>query len=404
MKKNILIIFKEKKGGRVFDFYLERKFSKKFNVSIFYLDQFLYLTTKNIIKKINKKIKFSKIDVVLFEGDHVSIIDTEFVDQIDKTVKKGLLQFDDPYYHFENLILSTSMDFALVGNVYEKYQLNEIGIETHLCFVEDDINIFKNYGEEKKYDVLFFGRNITDREEIYNYLIENNIKVKTITKNEKAFYDDFELAKIINQSKIIICPTKTETTKRKNNPLNNFNYIYQTKGRVFMVGLSNSLALSEPFPAQDVIFKNNVLPIFKSKEECLKKVRLYLSNNVKLKNDTKKFAKATKLFLKKNSITQIKLFIEKIDKFKNKNRAKIKIPDWYRILFFKKNLMLRYRHGFSISLLFTYLDMLLYSKFKFLILFILFFPIVLIMFIMSLFKKKRKPEIKRKTRKKIKTR
>ena len=320
----------------------------------------------------------------------MSIIDTKFVNQIDNTVKKGLLSFDDTYYHFENLILSTSMDFALVGGEYEKFQLNEIGIEAHLCFVEDDNSIFKNTSREKKYDVLFFGRNKTDRKEIYSYLIENNIKVKTITKNEKAYYYDYELSKIINQSKIIICPTKTETTKRKNNPLNNFNYIYQTKGRVFMVGLSNSLALSEPFPAQNVIFKNNELPIFKSKEECVKKIRLYLSNNVKLKNDTKKFANATKLYLKQNSIRQIKLFIEKIDKTKNKNKVKIKIPDWYHFLFFKKNLMLRYRYGFPISLFFTYLDMLLYSKFKFLILLILFFPIVLLMFIMSFFKKNQK--------------
>ena len=143
MKKNILIIFKEKKEGRVFDFYLERKFSKKFNVNILYLDQLLHLTTKKIIKKINKKIKFSKISIVLFEGDHVSIIDTKFVNQIDNTVKKGLLSFDDTYYHFENLILSTSMDFALVGGEYEKFQLNEIGIESHVCLIEDDNSILK---------------------------------------------------------------------------------------------------------------------------------------------------------------------------------------------------------------------------------------------------------------------
>ena len=256
MKKNILIIFKEKKEDRVFDFYLERKFSQEFNVNILYLNQYFYLTTKNIIKKINEKIKLSKINIVLFEGDHVSIIDTIFINQIDETVKKGLVSFDDNYYHFENLILSTSMDFTLVFDEYVKFQFNEIGVESHVCLIEDDNSIFKNYNLEKKYDVLFFGRNKTDRKEIYNYLIENNIKVKTISKNEKAYYDSFELAKIINQSKIIICPTKTETTKRRNNPLYNFHYTYQNKGRVFMVGLSNSLALSEPFPAQDFIFKN----------------------------------------------------------------------------------------------------------------------------------------------------
>ena len=390
MKKNILIIFKEKKEDRVFDFYLERKFSKEFNVNILYINHYFYLTTKNIIKKINEKIKLSKIDIVLFEGDHVSIIDKIFINQIDETVKKGLLSFDDNYYHFENLILSTSMDFALVFDEYVKFQFNEIGVESHICLIEDDDSIFKNYNLEKKYDVLFFGRNKTDRKEIYNFLIENNIKVKTISKNEKAYYDNFELAKTINQSKIIICPTKTETTKRTNNPLYNFHYTYQNKGRVFMVGLSNSLALSEPFPAQDFIFKNKELPIFKSKEECLKIINKYLSNNIILKDDTKKFTNAVKLYVEQNSISQLKLFIEKIDK--NKNKVKIKIPDWYHFLFFKKNLMLRYRYGFPKSLLFTYFDILLNSKSKFLIFFVLLFPIVLLLFVMSFFKKKPKLE------------
>jgi hypothetical protein len=390
MKKNILIIFKEKKEDRIFDFYLERKFSKEFNVNILYINQYFYLTTKNIIKKINEKIKLSKIDIVLFEGDHVSIIDKIFINQIDETVKKGLISFDDNYYHFENLILSTSMDFALVFDEYVKFQFNEIGVESHICLIEDDNSIFKNYNLEKKYDVLFFGRNKTDRKEIFNFLIENNIKVKTISKNEKAYYDNFELAKTINQSKIIICPTKTETTKRTNNPLYNFHYTFQNKGRVFMVGLSNSLALSEPFPAQDFIFKNKELPIFKSKEECLKIINKYLSNNIILKDDTKKFTSAVKLYVEQNSISQLKLFIDKIDK--NKNKVKIKIPDWYHFLFFKKNLMLRYRYGFPKSLLFTYFDILINSKFKFLIFFVLLFPIVLLLFIMSFFKKKPKLE------------
>lgn len=384
MNQNILIIFKEKKEGSVFDFYLERKFSKNYNVNIFYLDQHFFLTTKNLIKKINNKIKFSNIDIVLFEGDHVSIIDTNFVNQIDKNVKKGLISFDDNYYHFENLILSTSMDFTLVTDEYLKFQFKEIGVESHICLIEDDKSIFKNHKNEKKYDVLFFGKNKTDRKEIYNFLIENNIKVKTISKNEKAYHDHFELAKIINQSKIVICPTKTETTKRKNNPLYNFNYTYQIKGRVFMVGLSYSLAISEPFPAQNFIFKNQELPIFKTKEECVEIIHKYLSNNADLINDTAKFSKAVELYVEKNSISQIKFFIDNIDK--NKNKPKIKVPSWYYLLFFKKNLMLRYRYGFPKSLILTYFDILISSKSKYSFIFIILFPLVLFLFILAFFK------------------
>ena len=76
MKKNILIIFKEKKEDRIFDFYLERKFSKEFNVNILYINQYFYLTTKNIIKKINEikiffKFKFEfiilKLNISIFD-------------------------------------------------------------------------------------------------------------------------------------------------------------------------------------------------------------------------------------------------------------------------------------------------------------------------------------------------
>jgi hypothetical protein len=383
--QNLLIIFKEKKKDNIFNFYINTKFSKKFNVEFLYISEYLNLTTKSIVKIINYKIRELKIDVILFEGDHVSIIDKDFVDSIDVSVKKGLISFDDNYYHAENIILSSSMDFALVTDEYLKIQLQEIGLDSHICLVEDDKNIFKDYGEKKKYDVLFFGKNKTDRKHICSYLESNGIKVKIIKEDDKAYTDHYNLAKVINQSKIVLCPTKTESTKRKNNVLFNYKFTFQHKGRPYMSGLCNSLAISEPFPAYEMIFKLNELPIFYNLDHCLKLIKKYLSNSNLLKKDTEKFHSAVNNYVQKNSIENIEKFICNISKRKTIN--KIRIPFWYQFLFFKKNLLLRYKNNHIMAFFFTYLEMYSLAKYKLLIILVLISPTIPIFLISILIKK-----------------
>ena len=56
-----------------------------------------------------------------------------------------------------------------------------------------------------------------------------------------------------------------------------------------MAGLANSLCISQHSPSIDLMYKNNELPVFYNKEECLEKVKLYL-NDKNLLNDNQKIS------------------------------------------------------------------------------------------------------------------
>lgn len=310
---------------------------------------------------------------MLFEGDHISLIDKKFIDLIKGEIKKGIISFDHNYYHTENLILSTSIDFVLITDQYSALHFKEIGVPSCVCLVEDDLEIFKDYKKDKIYDVLYFGKQKTDRNEICNYLVENGIKIKIISKYDNAYSNHYELAKTINESKLVLGFTKTEATKRKNNPLSYFNFTYSWKGRPFMCGLCNTLLISEYFPAYEMIFKNNELPIFVTKQECLSLIRKYLSDPNLLEDHAKKMSEACKRYVNENSIENIFKFIETLT---NKNiKQSIKIPLWYSFLFAKKNLILRLRNNFLITYFKQLHENLFYFEPKFYILYLVFLPL-----------------------------
>ena len=82
-------------------------------------------------------------------------------------------------YHYINRITASECDFVLTGCPLSVLKFQELGYNSFFLPVESDGTIFKNYGEKKKHDVLFFGRVKNNRSEITKYLkekIQNNIK------------------------------------------------------------------------------------------------------------------------------------------------------------------------------------------------------------------------------------
>ena len=85
-ENSILIIFKDKKKVTKNQDFWNDKFSKKYKVFLFYLYDYVNLSNKEISKIINNKITELNIDVVLFEGDHVSAIDFNFINLINNSL------------------------------------------------------------------------------------------------------------------------------------------------------------------------------------------------------------------------------------------------------------------------------------------------------------------------------
>ena len=347
-KFKILLVFKEKKKVTPLHEFWFDKFKKGNEVIIFFINEFSNKTNKGIVNKINEIILKDKIDIVLFEGDHASIIDYDFVDKVNSGVKKGMFLGDNMEWHQVNMITGSACNFILPEDPISVLKFKEIGYESFFTPVEGNEDLFKDYKLKKDIDVLIFGRLKSDREMYLNMLKKNNINYKFVTPYLDESNTMEKLAKLINRSKITVALTKSNNGSRYFNPLSNFENFFQLKGRVFMTGLCNSLCISETCPSYDLIFPKNLIPTFQNKEELLKLLNNYLQNDNLLKEKTNSFYKETQRYADINYIKEINQFIEKCPKVK---QPKPKIPIWYTYLFINQFLRLRFKNNLLLPFL-----------------------------------------------------
>ena len=335
--ENILIVYKDKKKiTRNQDFWND-KFSKKYRVHNFFIYDFLNYSNKKIIEKINNTILDLNIQKILFEGDHISLIDYFFIKSVNSKIKKGLFCGDDSEWHQVNLITACACDFVLSDPI-SSLKFNELGINSIFSTIESNENIFKDYFLEKDIDVLFFGRDKTDRQEYLKILDENNINYLSVSPYKEISNTMEKLAKLISRAKIVVNLTKSLNGKRYFNPSSKIKYGYYFKGRIIMVGLSKTLCVSEYAPHINILYPNGEVPVFKSKQSFINIINKYLSNEPKLKEDTEIFYKSSLKYGDNKYIEQIHSFIENLEKL---NNISIKIPYWYYFLTIRQHFRLR---------------------------------------------------------------
>ena len=393
--KNVLFVFKDRKSVTLNNDFWSEKFKNKYKVTQFFINDFLYLSNKRIITEINKIILSNNIEIVLLEGDHAHIIDYDFIKAIDNKVKKGIFLGDDMVWHNLNAISAQSCDFVFSSCPISALKFQEIGTNSLFVPIESDGKILKDYKLEKIYDVLHFGREKTIRSSYIDYLKKNNIKVKSVSPYDNEA-DTFEkLAKLINQAKIILNFSESTNGTRRFNQLRIFKKFYQLKGRIQMAGLANSLCISQHSPSVDLMYKNNELPVFYNKEECLEKVKLYLNDKNLLNEATKKFHNKTLEYEDSRYIEKIGSFLDKIV---IKEKELFMTPIWYNQIFINQSIRLRFKRVFMKAFFqeFTYSVFNLKNKntvtkfhqfFFSIIIFLRYLPFLLLKLILRIFKK-----------------
>ena len=340
--ETILIIFKQPRWPHEF---ILSKFSRNYKVESICISTLLKENNKEIIKLINSIIKNKKISIALFEGDHVSIINFDFINSIE-VKKKGLILYDDFMYHETNAITAKACDFILSGCPHSSLKFKKKGYQSLFIPMESDGNIFKKYENiKKKNDVLFFGDANRHRMPYINYIRNNNISIKHVHQRQPTTRMHHDLVRLINESKIVINFSKAEFLKRKYFGSKRYESYYQLKGRIYQTGLCGTACITEYSPAHELIFKENELISFKTKEECVKILKEILNNSKALENYSKKFHQKCLEFDDKNYIKEIIQFIESI-KSNNFNKKKSEyFPFWYKWIFVKQRLWLRYRNN-----------------------------------------------------------
>ena len=109
-----------------------------------------------------------------------------------------------------------------------------------------------------------------------------------------------------------------------------------------MAGLSNSLCISQYTPSIDLMYDGE-LPVFNKKEDCLKKIKLYLNDKNLLKEATEKFNKKSLEYEDSKYIDKIGNFLETIN---IKEKEHFSTPIWYNQIFINQSMRLRFKRTF----------------------------------------------------------
>ena len=184
--------------------------------------------------------------------------------------------------------------------------------------------------------MLFYGNITPDRKDILDYILKEGISLKNVGHEEKnvGHEDNIpmvpkdELLNLISKSKIVLNLSKTRTSVLKNYSSESiYKFVYQHKGRIMVAGLHGAACVSEYAPGQKLLFSEDEVPTFFTKEECVRILKKLLNNNELLMEYTNKYtSKVCDLFEEKKSFEPI---YNAIKKSNHRKVVLIKIPYWY---------------------------------------------------------------------------
>ena len=336
MKKKALILFKAQWDWNKF---IISKISNFYEVKFLYLDQ-IKKNYLNTISQLNNFIIDNKIDTVFFDVDYQKFVNYYFINKI-KNVKKVMMSLDNYERHNLNIITACSCHVVLTDPI-SLLKYKELGIPAYNWLIESDGSLYKDMALEKKTDVLFFGKVNKDRKNFFEFIENNGIKVKVVGNNVENYVSDKELVNLICESKIVINFSKTTWNQISNYPEKSiFKNQYQLKGRIIQSGLCGTACITEYAPQNKLLYKDDELLQFMTKEECVEILKELLSNNNKLLNYTKKFStKTQEEYEDKKFFKKIYYFLEKVDPKRIKTDKNLRIiPYWYKRICCKQILL-----------------------------------------------------------------
>lgn len=231
-------------------------------------------------KKILEVISKNKPDYVFisYGAEETNIQVIEGINKISPHTKVIIFSSDDNACFYEIFrYISFFADCVLVGQPDYLSAYKKEGFTNALPFFITDTETFRPLSVSKKYDLSFVGHPNPPRVELLNFLIQNGIKVNIWGKGWDD-YDEFrnfykgplkteDFVKCINETKINLGFTKSSYGPP------------HFKGRILEVGACKSFQLVDYFGGYLKYFKEGEeIIMFKNKEELLKNIKYYLSN------------------------------------------------------------------------------------------------------------------------------
>jgi len=336
MKKKVLIVFKYLRAN--WNPYVIKKFSNYYETEHLYISEYKNKNFTEIVTDINKLIEQKNIQIVVFDVDYFKFINFFFIKKINGEIKI-LITGDDSELHEINSITASACDLVLSNCPLSVLKYKEKGYQAYQIHF-DNGEIGKNKLIKKEFDVLFFGNITPDRKEFLSYIENEGINLKNIGFESGGGLPIEELLKFISKSKIVLNLSKSRTIKsvKSYTSENIYKFLYTFKGRIIIAGLNGAACVSEYSPGQELVFTDDEVPTFFTKEECVKILKKLLNDNELLAKYTTSFnSKVENLFEDRKNFLPIFNAIEKIEKRKVKL---FNIPYWY-LRISAKNILLR---------------------------------------------------------------
>ena len=324
MKKKVLIIFKY---AHQWNLNVIDKFSNYYDTEFLYISNFKNRNFTETVNDINNLIKSKNIEIVVFDVDYFKFINFFFIEKINSK-KKILLTGDDIGLHEFHSVTASACDIVLTHCPLSVLKYREKGYDAHFFYCEYN-KLIKNNEVKKEIDVLFYGNLTSDRKNFLDYIAKEGISLTNVGHEEEVVgLPKDELLNLVSKSKIIIQLSKTRTTSVLNYASESvFKFYYQFKGRMIVAGYLGSACVAEYAPGTELLFSEDELPTFFTKEECVKILKKLLEDDELLAKHTKK------LNLRINDLCDDKKNFEPIynaiEKSNHKKVELIKIPYWY---------------------------------------------------------------------------
>ena len=348
-KNAILDSLTDKKPGCIlllklpkkWDEHLVRKLSLLYSVQVIYaLPVIKEGGHSGLIRKINHAVINDNLRLVLFCIDFYAGMDHQFITRITKTVKKVLVTFDDTLLHDFNAITSAACDLVLTADPISVLKYQEKLIPSCYMTLEASEKIYRNQGNIKKNDVLFFGvLGKADRKDYIDYLSSRGINVR-IVGGESGYVSTETMVDEINNSKIVINFSKTDRLSQQVWDMNfALKYRLQFKGRIIESALCGTPCISEYSPSIPLLFRDGEVPMFSNPSDCYKLVdRLLKDEDERQIISSKQYSTVLHNYSDCAQVEIIRQAIGELDKKVNSNSREIDIPFWYRKMVLRKRL------------------------------------------------------------------
>ena len=324
MKKKVLIIFKY---AHQWNLNVIDKFSNYYDTEFLYISNFKNRNFTETVNDINNLIKSKNIEIVVFDVDYFRFINFFFIKKINSK-KKIIMIGDDSDQHEFHAITANACDLVLNSDPLAVLKYKEKGYEAFFFHFESS-KLSKNNESKKEIDVLFYGHITPDRKIFLDYITKEGISLKNVGHEDNiTMLPQDELLNLISKSKIVLNLSKTRSTVLLNYASESvYKFYYQFKGKLMVAGLHGTACVSEYSPGQALLFSEEEVPTFFTKEECAKILKKLLNNDELLTKYTNKYtSKICDLFEEKKSF---EIIYNAIKKSNHRKVELIKIPYWY---------------------------------------------------------------------------